>query len=62
MNDLRYGLLDTDNPEARSSYIFSWEVDTTVHPVQVRKENAGPSEEVDMGGVFSRLWERILGK
>jgi inner membrane protein len=62
VNDLRYGLLDTDNPEARSSYIFSWEVDTTVHPVQVRQENAGPSEEVDMGGVFSRLWERILGK
>jgi len=61
VNDLRYGLLDTDNPEARSSYIFSWEVDTTVHPVQVRQENAGPSEEVDMGSVFSRLWERILG-
>jgi inner membrane protein len=61
VNDLRYGLIDTDNPESRSSYIFSWEVDTTVHPVQVLKENAGPSEEVDMRGMFSRLWERIQG-
>lgn len=61
VNDLRYGLIDTDNPESRSSYIFSWEVDTTVHPVRVRQENAGPSEEVDMGGLFSRLWERIKG-
>ena len=61
VNDLRYGLIDTDKPTARSSYIFSWEVDTTVHPVRVRKENAGPSEEVDMGGLFARLWERIKG-
>ena len=61
VNDLRYGLLNTDAPEARSSYIFSWEVDTTVHPVQVRQENAGPREDVDMGGMFNRLWERIKG-
>lgn len=61
VNDLRYGLLNTDAPEARSSYIFSWEVDTTVHPVQVRQENAGPREDVDMGGMFSSLWERIKG-
>lgn len=61
VNDLRYGLLNIDAPEARSSYIFSWEVDTTVHPVQVRQENAGPSEDVDMGGMFSNLWERIKG-
>ena len=62
VNDLRYGLIDTDKPTARSSYIFSWEVDTTVHPVRVRQENAGPSEEVDMGGLFSRLWERLKGR
>lgn len=61
VNDLRYGLLNTDAPEARSSYIFSWEVDTTIHPVQVRQENTGPSEDIDMGGMFSSLWERIKG-
>lgn len=61
VNDLRYGLLNTDAPEARSSYIFSWEVDTTAHPVQVRRENAGPREDVDMGGMFSSLWERVKG-
>jgi membrane-bound metal-dependent hydrolase YbcI (DUF457 family) len=61
VNDLRYGLIDPTKPDARSSYIFSWEVDTTVHPVQVRQENAGPSEEVDMGGMFERLVERVKG-
>ena len=61
VNDLRYGLLNTD-PDSRASYIFSWEVDTTVHPVRVRRENAGPSEEVDMGAMFGRLWERVKGR
>ena len=61
VNDLRYGLLDIDRPEAPGSYIFSWEVDTTVHPVRVRQENAGPSEDVDMGAMFGRLWERVKG-
>ncbi|MEL7160898.1 MAG: metal-dependent hydrolase [Bacteroidota bacterium] len=60
VNDLRYGLLDVD-PEARASYIFSWEVDTTVHPVRVLQENAGPSEDVDMNAMFGRLWERVKG-
>lgn len=62
VNDLRYGLLDVDKPQARSSYIFSWEVDTTVHPVRVRKENAGPGEDVDMGAMFGRLWQRVKGR
>lgn len=62
VNDLRYGLIDKDHPEARGSYIFSWEVDTTVHPVQVRQENAGPSEDVDMGAMFENLWTRLQGK
>lgn len=62
VNDLRYGLIDVDNPESRNSYIFSWEVDTTVHPVRVRQENAGPREDVDMGAMFGRLWERVKGR
>ena len=62
VNDLRYGLIDPARPESRNSYIFSWEVDTTVHPVRVRHENAGPQEEVDMGGLFSRLWKRMEGR
>ncbi len=61
VNDLRYGLIDLEKPEASSSYIFSWQVDTTVHPVRVLQENAGPSEDVNMGDLFSRLWERIKG-
>jgi|AntRauTorckE5430_2_1112549.scaffolds.fasta_scaffold06586_1 inner membrane protein len=62
VNDLRYGLIDIDNPESPNSYIFSWEVDTTVHPVQVRQENAGPSEDVNMGELFGRLWARLKGR
>ena len=61
INDLRYGLLDVDRPAANSSYIFSWEVDTTVRPVVVRRENAGPGEDVDMGGMMERLWTRMGG-
>lgn len=62
VNDLRFGLLNPDAPEANSSYIFSWEVDTTVHPVRVRQENAGPGEDVDMGEMFGDLWERVKGR
>ena len=62
VNDLRFGLLNPERPEARSSYIFSWEVDTTVHPVRVITENAGPNEEVDPGEMFGRLWERVKGR
>jgi len=61
VNDLRYGLLN-DDPESPSSYIFGWEVDTTVHPVQVLQENAGPREDVDMGAMFGRLWDRMKGR
>ncbi|MEM9525558.1 MAG: metal-dependent hydrolase, partial [Bacteroidota bacterium] len=50
VNDLRFGLLAKD-PESPASYIFGWELDTTVHPVQVLQENAGPREEVDMGAM-----------
>lgn len=61
VNDLRYGLIDIDNPESPGSYIFSWQVDTTVRPVRVRQENAGPSEDVNMKALFGRLWERLKG-
>jgi len=60
VNDLRYGLLG-DDPTSPASYIFGWQVDTTVHPVRVRQENAGPREDVDMGDMFGNLWERIKG-
>jgi len=58
--DLRYGLI-ADDPNDPASYIFAWQVDTTVHPVQAKQRNAGPDEGVDMGGLFSDLWERIKG-
>ncbi|MBC6993767.1 metal-dependent hydrolase [Neolewinella lacunae] len=58
VNDLRYGLLDED-PTSPSSYIFSWQVDTTVHPV--RAWQAPPGDNVDMNDLFSRLWKRIKG-
>jgi len=61
VNDLRYGLLNTD-PESPSSYIFSWTLDTTVHPVEVATENAGPQEDVKMGDLFGRLWARLKGR
>lgn len=59
VNDLRYGLINED-PEDPASYIFSWKVDTSVHPVRVVREFAGPQEgENDL---FGRLWERLKGK
>lgn len=61
INDLRYGLLNTEAPDNPSSYIFSWQIDTTVHPVEVRQENAGPREDADMGSFFGKLWDRIKG-
>ncbi|MEM9929147.1 MAG: metal-dependent hydrolase [Bacteroidota bacterium] len=61
VNDLRYGLLNKAAPDDPGSYIFSWTVDTTKHPVKVLKENAGPREGVDMGEVFGALWERVKG-
>jgi len=60
MADLRYGLID-DDPTKPSSYIFAWQVDTTVHPVRAWQRNAGPDDDVDMGGLFAKLWERIKG-
>jgi inner membrane protein len=60
MADLRYGLIAED-PKDPASYIFAWQVDTTVHPVRAWQRNAGPDDNVDMGGLFSRLWERLKG-
>ena len=61
ISDLRYGLIAED-PNDPASYIFAWEVDTTVHPVRIWQRNAGPGDEVDMGGLFARLWERVKGR
>jgi hypothetical protein len=58
--DLRYGLI-ADDPNDPSSYIFAWQVDTTVHPVRAWQRNAGPDDGVDMGGLFSDLWTRLKG-
>lgn len=58
VNDLRYGLINED-PKDPASYIFSWKVDTTVHPVRVVREFAGPQE--DGQDLFGRLWERLKG-
>lgn len=58
--DLRYGLI-ADDPNDPASYIFAWQLDTTVHPVQAERRSAGPDDGVDMGSLFSDLWERIKG-
>jgi inner membrane protein len=58
--DLRYGLIAED-PNDPASYIFAWQVDTTVHPVRAWQRNAGPDDGVDMGGLFSDLWTRLKG-
>ncbi|MFK8164237.1 MAG: metal-dependent hydrolase [Lewinella sp.] len=58
--DLRYGLI-ADDPNDPASYIFAWQVDTTVHPVRAWQRNAGPDDGVDMGGLFSDLWTRLKG-
>lgn len=60
VNDLRYGLI-ADDPSKPSSYIFSWQLDTTRRPVQVVQEFAGPQEGMDPKEWLARLWERILG-
>ncbi|SER11712.1 metal-dependent hydrolase [Neolewinella agarilytica] len=59
--DLRYGLIAED-PNDPASYIFAWQVDTTVHPVRAWQRSAGPDEDVDMGDLFGRLWERAKGR
>jgi len=58
--DLRYGLI-ADDPNDPASYIFAWQVDTTVHPVRAWQRNAGPGDGVDMGEMFSNLWTRMKG-
>jgi hypothetical protein len=59
VNDLRYGLINED-PRDPASYIFSWKVDTSVHPVRVVREFAGPQENQE--DLFGRLWERLKGQ
>lgn len=59
VNDLRFGLLG-DNPDDPNQYIFHWIVDTTAQPLRIYQE-AGPSEDVDMGEMFGGLWERMKG-
>lgn len=59
VNDLRYGVFGGD-PEDPNQYIFHWIVDTTQSPLQIYQE-AGPSEDIDMGEVFGDLWTRIKG-
>jgi len=59
--DLRYGLI-TEDPDDPASYIFAWQIDTTVHPVRAWQRNAGPGDDVKMGDLFGRLWERVKGR
>lgn len=61
LNDLRYGLLDPQQPDQAASYIFSWTIDTTVHPVRVRQQNAGPREDSKAEDLLQRLWTRLRG-
>ncbi len=57
-NDLRYGLLG-DDPTDPSAFIFSWTIDTTVHPVRViQEDDAGRG---DPGAMLGNLWTRIWG-
>lgn len=58
LGDLRYGLL-TDDPADPGGYIFSWVIDTTVHPVQVVQQNEGPQRRRE--GMLRRLWDRMWG-
>ena len=60
VNDLRYGLIAED-PSLPGSYIFSWQLDTTVHPVRVVREFAGPREDVDPTEWLAKLWVRLKG-
>lgn len=58
LNDLRYGLLGSD-PNDPASYLFSWKIDTTVRPVRVVEQNAGPKK--DGGKMLGRMWMRMWG-
>ena len=61
VNDLRYGLI-ADDPTDPNSYIFSWQLDTTVSPAVVTREFAGPREGLDAADWLSDLWVRIKGR
>lgn len=60
VNDLRYGLLGED-PADPKQYIFHWVIDTTTTPLTIIQE-AGPSEDVDMGAMMVNLWNRLKGR
>ncbi len=57
LSDLRYGLLGED-PMDPGAFLFSWLVDTTVHPVRVvRQEQLRGEEATDrLGGMWERMW------
>ncbi len=57
LSDLRYGLLGED-PTDPGAFLFSWLVDTTVHPVRVvRQEQLRGEEATDrLGGMWDRMW------
>lgn len=59
VNDLRYGIFGED-PKDPNQYIFHWIIDTTQSPLRIYQE-AGPSEDVDMGEMFGGLWTRMKG-
>ncbi|MBB4079136.1 inner membrane protein [Lewinella aquimaris] len=63
LNDLRYGLLG-DDPDDPTSYLFNWQIDTTVHPVRVMPESEEAQAERGerMGAFFGELWDRMLGE
>ncbi|MCP9237931.1 metal-dependent hydrolase [Lewinella sp. JB7] len=63
LNDLRYGLIG-DDPDDPTSYLFSWQIDTTVRPVRVmpESEEAGTQRSERMGAFFAELWDRMLGE
>lgn len=59
ISDLRFGLIG-DDPADPASYIFSWQVDTSQHPVRVVREFAGPQR--DGAELVGDLWERLRGR
>ena len=58
VSDLRYGSIGSDvlSPD---SYIFTWEVDTTVHPVRVLDRR--PDLGREGGNMLATMWERMWG-
>ena len=59
LSDLRYGLL-SDDPTDPAAYLFSWTIDTTVRPVRVLRQQAGP--QGDRGEMLRGMWKRMWGR